>query len=408
MSPRRRAARYLPVAVLLTAAFGLSACFGAPAPPPPPPPPTGTACQALETLSLESETTTAVVTTYEAVVDSATGGTEYVSFEAASDAEINEQIAEIEATTGRVTEVGEQVEVGLLDVAPDDDPRYSGGQQKVALDQAKFNVAWGNDEDGDGIVVAVVDTGVQGDHSDLAGNVLPGADFVSSSGGTCVDPNSHGSHVAGIVGQVDNTIGGIGGAPGVNVLPVRVLNESGSGSSTMVGSGIRWAADNGAHVINLSLGGSASPAIADAVDYAVSRGATVVAAAGNCGDPNRLAGCSGFNADSFPAALPNVIAVGAVNTGQATRAPFSNSNTYVDITAPGTDIDSTVPASSYATKSGTSMATPFVSAVAALILRDCPVSIGVSTRIQSSATQVVTGFTEPEKLVDAGAAAASC
>ncbi|MGH8985466.1 MAG: S8 family peptidase [Acidimicrobiia bacterium] len=396
---------------VLVAAFGLSACFAPPAQPPAEP--IGAACQVLETLSLESETTTASVTTYEAVVESGTGETEYVSFEAASDAEATEQIAEIEATIGRVTEAGEQVEVGLLDVTPNDDPRYGGappggGQQKAALDQAKFNAAWASHEEGAGIVVGVVDTGVQGDHGDLTGNLLPGADFVSSSGGTCVDPNSHGTHVAGIVGQVDNTIGGIGAAPGVKILPVRVLSQSGSGSSTIVANGIRWAADNGANVINLSLGGAESETITDAVEYAVSHGATVVAAAGNCGNPNHLPGCSGLNAPSFPAALPNVIAVGAVNTGQTTRASFSNSNDYVDITAPGTSIDSTLPFGAYGTKSGTSMATPFVSAVAALILSDCPVSIGISTKIQSSATQAVTGFVEPEKLVDAAAAATGC
>ncbi|MGH9032673.1 MAG: S8 family peptidase, partial [Acidimicrobiia bacterium] len=285
-------------------------------------------CQAVETLALESDSPEPA-TTYEAVVEDGSGGSEYVSFDAASGSEIFEQVAEIEATVGPVTEIGEQAEVGVLQVNPNDDPRYgvSPQPQKLAFDQAKFNQAWSNGEDGEGIVVAVVDTGVDGTHVDVAGNLLPGADFVSLSGGTCVDPNSHGTHVAGIVGQVDNIIGGIGGAPGVSILPVRVLPASDSGSSTDVAAGIDWAVDHGADVINLSLGTpTEGTAIDDAVDDAIVKGVTVVAAAGNCGT-----GCNPLNAPSYPAALPNVIAVGALTTGQNTRASFSNDNDYVDI-----------------------------------------------------------------------------
>jgi len=412
----------LSVVALLAAAVGLSACLGAPPPPPPAPqpppppsPPAGVSCQALETLSLESDAANAVA--YEAVVE-ADDGTEYVSFEAATDAEIVEQVAEIEATVGPVTEFGEQTEVGILDVTPTDDPRYGGslplgGQQKTALDQVKFHDAWSNDADGAGVVVAVVDTGVQS-HPDLASNLLPGVDFVTP-GGACGDPNGHGTHVAGILGQVDNTTGGIGGAPGVKVLPVRVLDGNGSGSPATVGNGIRWAADNpnGVDVINLSLGSlGAGTAIPDAVEYAVDKGITVVAAAGNCGNPANLPvnQCgTQVNATTYPAALSNVVAVGAVNTGLLTRASFSNNNTYVDIAAPGTSIDSTLHNDGYGPKSGTSMATPFVSAAAALILGHCPMTpAAILAKLQASATVAVTNFSEPEELVDAYAASATC
>ena len=408
----------LSVVALLAAALGLSACLGAPPPPPPAPqpppppsPPAGVSCQALETLSLESDSPAAVA--YDAVVDTGGGESEYVSFEAANEAEVAEQVGEIEATVGAVTEISPQVEVGILDVTPNDDPRYNGpppnGGQKLALDQANFDDAWAAGEDGANVVVAVVDTGVQPDHPDLASNLLPGADFVSSSGGACGDPNGHGTHVAGILGQVDNTIGGIGGAPGVDILPVRVLGADGNGSPTNVAAGIAWAVANHADVINLSLGAGSPAGIDDAVNDAVDAGVTVVAAAGNCGDPTNLQKCGGVNALSYPAALQNVIAVGAVTTGQNARASFSNNNTYVDIAAPGTSIDSTVPISSYGTKSGTSMATPFVSAVAALVLGDCPMTpAAILTKLQASATVTVMNFAEPEKFVDAAAASATC
>ncbi|HEX6311277.1 MAG TPA: S8 family serine peptidase [Acidimicrobiia bacterium] len=370
-----------------------------------------TQCEVVGTLALESDAE--VAPTYEAVVAADAGGQEYVSFEAASEVELVEQVAEIEATVGPVTEIGEQVEMDVLSVAPGDDPRYgSTAQQKVALDHANFDAAWANDEDGSGIVVAVVDTGVRGDHEDLAGNLLPGADFVASTGGTCSDPHTHGTHVAGILGQVDNTLGGIGGAPGVDILPVRVLNQLGSGSSTVVAAGIDWAVAHGADVVNLSLGGPQSAAVTEAIDDAVAAGVTVVAAAGNCGDPNQLSKCVALNGPSFPAALPNVIAVGALTTGENTRASFSNNNTYIDITASGTNVDSTVStgATTYGTKSGTSMATPFVSAVAALILSGCSMTpADVLATIRASATVTVSGFADPTlELVDAGAAAAAC
>lgn len=424
-----RIRRSLPIAAVLAASLALGACLGAapkPAPAPAPtttttkkaatttttttaPPPAGVACEAVETLSLDSEAPDA--TAYEAVVDDGAGGTEYVTFEAASGEEFYEQIAEIEAMVGVVTDVAEQGEVGVLQVTPGDDPRYgTSGPQKQALDQARFDQAWANAEDGAGVVIAVVDTGVQGDHEDLAGNLLPGVDFVSDGGGTCVDSHGHGTHVAGIGGQVDNTIGGIGGALGAKILPVRVLDESGSGTFPDVAAGIDWAVEHEADVINLSLGGeSSAPSVETAIENAVAAGVTVVAAAGNCGAPSDK--CSSLNAPSYPAALPDVIAVGAITTGSVppTKASFSNDNDYVDVAAPGTSIDSTYRGNSYTTMSGTSMATPFVSAVAALILRDCTLSAEqVRVKIQTSASVDAQGFAELVQLVDAAAAGDGC
>jgi subtilisin family serine protease len=414
MAPRLRRHAAILAALVVVVAIA-AACVPVTPPPAPKPkpkptpttqPPPPIACQALG--DWEDALSDPAATTYEVVVDDGVGAPDFETVEATTPTELAEEVAEIESTVGPVTDVGPEVEVGLLAVVPSNDPRYgapapNGGQQKLALDHARFDDAWTAGEDGAGVVVAVVDTGVQGNHPDLASNLLPGADFVSSSGGTaCTDPNSHGTHVAGIIAQVDNALGGIGGAPGAKILPVRVLNSNGAGTSTDVAEGITWAADHGAKVINLSLGGyGSSSAINTAIAYAVGKNATVVAAGGNDGQ---------FGSPPvYPAAANGSIAVGALNTGTTSRASFSNTNTYLDIAAPGTSIDSTIPTSGYGLKSGTSMSTPFVSAVVALIRRDCALSqAGMLARLQASATQAVSGFAGPLELVDAAAAASAC
>ena len=138
---------------------------------------------------------------------------------------------------------------------------------------------------GAGITVAVVDTGVQANHPDLDARVLPGAAFVSGTlepGGGATDVNGHGTHVAGIIGAGENGVGVVGVAPEVTILPVRVLNASGSGPNSGIAAGITWAVDNGAVVINVSIGSDTnSAAVAAAVNYATNHGIVVVAAAGN-------------------------------------------------------------------------------------------------------------------------------
>lgn len=213
---------------------------------------------------------------------------------------------------------------------------------------------------GASVVVAILDTGVDGAHEDLAGHVLPGRDMTTRAVLPAdTDPNGHGTHLAGIVGAIaDNERGGSGTAPGVAILPVRVLDASGAGFSSQVAAGIVWAADNGADIINLSLGGPVrSNAQAEAIAYAVSKGVLVVAAAGNDHTTD---------AAQYPAALPDVVAVGAV-TPSNVPASFSTRGDYLDLAAPGTMITSTVPGNEYAAYSGTSMAAPFVAGVAALL-----------------------------------------
>lgn len=240
--------------------------------------------------------------------------------------------------------------------------------------------AWGVAA-GAGQTVAVVDTG-SSPEADLNGNLLAGWDFINGKPDARTDPNGHGTHVAGIVAAAaNNGIGGAGVAPGARVLPVRALNSAGDGYWSDVANGIVYAVNQGAGVINLSLGGHVGdPSLQAAINYALSSGRIVVAAVGN----------DGTSAPTFPAAYPGVIGVAA--SDQSDRvAGFSNSGASVDVTAPGVGILSTVPGG-FASLSGTSMAVPYVSGVAAL-LRSAAVARGlgavnVEAALRSTATDI--------------------
>jgi subtilisin family serine protease len=210
------------------------------------------------------------------------------------------------------------------------------------------------------VTIAIVDTGVDLSHPDLAGKLVPGYDFVN--GDTIPqDDNGHGTHVAGIAAASGNNGIGVAGVSwGARIMPVKVLNAGGNGSFADVAAGITWSADHGTQVINLSVGGaSPSAVLQDAVNYAYGKGVLLVAAAGNTGSGVIL----------YPARYPNVIAVGAVdNTNN--HAGFSNFGPELDLAAPGASIYSTV-IGGYGYLSGTSMAAPYVSGLAA-ILRGYP------------------------------------
>ncbi len=214
-------------------------------------------------------------------------------------------------------------------------------------------------------IIAIVDSGIDLDHPDLscAGKLTAGYDFVNGD----VDPDDdlgHGTHVAGIAGAcTDNDLGVAGMSWGARLMPVKVLDASGSGSYRDVRDGIYWAVDHGAQIINLSLGGyEDSHTMYDAVLYAYNHGVLVTAAAGNCAQ-----GCNGYiNPIMYPGAYTSTLAVAATDAGD-NHASFSEYHPYVDVAAPGVGIYSTYLGGGYGTKSGTSMATPFVSGLAGLI-----------------------------------------
>lgn len=303
-----------------------------------------------------------------------------------------------------------------------DDPLY---QFQWHFEQIHVEDAW-NQANGAGVVVAVIDTGVAfADSStglrqvrDLSGTeFVRGYDFVSDDDQPH-DEHGHGTHVAGTIAQTTNNGYGVAGiAPEAAIMPIRVLDASGRGSTADIAESIRWAADNGANVINMSLGGPLpSRIMQDAVAYAHRKGVTVIAAAGN----------SGWSMPSFPAAYPNVVAVSATQFDRDTTF-YSNYGRYIDIAAPGgnTQLDQNddgrpdgvmqetltrenPAAHEFALYMGTSMASPHVAGVAALIHQQGVTHPDrVEEVLQASSTRDVPNFTSEHYgagLLDAGAA----
>jgi type VII secretion-associated serine protease mycosin len=242
------------------------------------------------------------------------------------------------------------------------DPQW--GLTKIGMPQV-----WGLNGGSPAMTVAVIDTGVDPAHPDLAGAVVPGTSVLPNSTGPD-DDHGHGTHVAGIIAaSVADRTGVSGVAPNCRIMPVKVLNGEGKGDTGDIVAGLIWAVNHGARVVNMSLGGAGgSRALASAIEYARSKDVLVVAAMGN----------EGANSQEYPAGYPGVMAVGATDRDDAV-ADFSNHGTWISVAAPGVDILSTLPRLPVGVTrlegkdtiqdvmDGTSMAAPFVAGLAALV-----------------------------------------
>jgi len=254
-----------------------------------------------------------------------------------------------------------------------DDPYFTATTDPMQWAPARIQAseAW-DVARGDGVVIAVIDSGVDMDHPDLAAKIdaASGWDFVEDDA-VPDDEYGHGTHCAGIAAAVTDNASGIAGiAPGATIMPVRVLDENGDGSMSLLADGIDWAVEHDADVVSLSLGGTyGTETLQQAVSRALHAGVVVLAASGNSG-----------RSVLYPAAYQGVIAVGATGPDDA-RASYSCYGPELDVVAPGgttvAKVWSTVPPLSeggalYDYKSGTSMAGPHVAGLAALLLGERP------------------------------------
>jgi subtilisin family serine protease/flagellar hook assembly protein FlgD len=271
------------------------------------------------------------------------------------------------------------------------DPQYK-ARQKAYLSDIGLESAWTSAKGSANVLIAVVDTGVDVGHPDLAGKIAGSWNTVSDST-VVTDQEGHGTFVAGVAAAATNNGVGIAGA-GYNsrVLAVKVADPSGFMADVDVAEGIRWAADNGAKIINISLGSTTGDAdTKGAVAYAQSKGALVVASAGNAAQEG--------NPKIYPAAYPGVVAVGATLDWKH-RAWFSEHGDWVTIAAPGVDIRGTTPRAgsrlfpaNYATGNGTSFAAPIVAGIAALhAARDTDVTPAELRSALTRTARPMTGF----------------
>ena len=445
--------RRKPLGVLAVGALGtlgITACLGGPPPPPPPPqpcqsagatspsaganePPKSPSAQPIPpdqagAQAREVSATTDVRTKngeIPLVTVQEQGGKPVIQSTLVRSPDEAATVAETKASEGNLHAVDVAKPVKASAFAPPTDPFFA---QQWSFDEVPYVNAWNTDNtQGAGVTVGVVDTGVTADHEDLSGSVLTGHYFLhDNSGGNAfegdggtTDPNGHGTHVSGTIAAHESNGHGISGAaPGAQILPVQVLCSDGTGLTSDVASGIVWAVDHGAQVINLSLGGGADTSELSAIQYADQHDVVVVAAGGNDGQ--------NANTPSYPAAYSpqqaNLIAVAATtNANPPSHPAYGTVARYLDLAAPGGaacgcgssgDVLSTWNDGGYRAIAGTSMATPHVTAASALLIAAAHCNDAqVKSRLKATATDL--GPAGPDTtfgagLVDPNKAGASC
>ncbi|WP_353357216.1 S8 family serine peptidase [Intrasporangium sp. DVR] len=265
--------------------------------------------------------------------------------------------------------------------ATPNDPGFAYGDQDY-LKSIRLPEAWDRSRGSSTSAIAILDSGINGQHEDLTGRVTRGFNAITDTAidaGAASDDAGHGSMVASIAAAITNNGKGIAGAAWTSrVIPVKVLDSEGRGYDSDIAQGIVWAANNGAKIINVSLGGPQhNPLLDEAVAHATAKGALVIAAVGNMGG----------NVPMYPAAIPNVLAVGATDSG-GRLTDFSNFGDWVDIAAPGWGIVGAGTGNQeYLVGDGTSSSAPLVAGVAALVRTKYPTytPAQIARRIKSTA-----------------------
>mgnify|MGYP006277939557 CR=1 FL=1 len=251
-------------------------------------------------------------------------------------------------------------DIGLLPYIREDiHGLYADSPQTMGWEITKFNIPqlWIETE-GDGVTVAVVDTGCDIHHEDLKHCMLEGKNFIEP-GSPPMDVVGHGTHVASTIAASNNGLGMVGVAPKTKILPVKSLDNSGRGAMDNIANGIIWAADHGVDFITMSLGSPApAPLIEKAIQYAINKRCVIFCAAGNSGPRSDI---------MYPAKYDGTIAIGAIDEN-LDRTKFTCSGDTLDFLSPGQNILGCVPGNKYAMMSGTSMSNPFATACASLLL----------------------------------------